>query len=69
MGYSPWGHIESDTSECMHTHTHTHTHTNTHICLLLTARELVNAVYAWEPLLGCKSISGEGKTNSARVPK
>ena len=26
MGYSPWGHKESDTTET-HTHTHTHTHT------------------------------------------
>ena len=24
MGYSPWGHKESDVTE--HTHTHTHTH-------------------------------------------
>ena len=24
-GYSPWGHKESDTTECTHTHTHTHT--------------------------------------------
>ena len=26
MGYSPWGHKESDTAEHSHTHTHTHTH-------------------------------------------
>ena len=27
MGYSPWGHKESDTTERLtHTHTHTHTH-------------------------------------------
>ena len=32
MGYSPWGHRESDRTEelsmrtCAHTHTHTHTH-------------------------------------------
>ena len=25
MGYSPWGHKESDTTELL-THTHTHTH-------------------------------------------
>ena len=34
VGYSPWGHIELDTTEqlstCAHTHTHTHTHTLTH---------------------------------------
>ena len=30
MGYSPWGHKESDTTECIHTHTHTHTRTHTH---------------------------------------
>ena len=29
-GYSPWGHTESDTTECAHTHTHTHTHIHTH---------------------------------------
>ena len=28
FGYSPWGHKEWDTTECMHTHTHTHTHTH-----------------------------------------
>ena len=26
-GYSPWGHEESDTTECACAHTHTHTHT------------------------------------------
>ena len=27
MGYSPWGHNESDMTEPLsHTHTHTHTH-------------------------------------------
>ena len=35
-GYSPWGHIELDTTEWLstytHTHIHTHTHTHTHIC-------------------------------------
>ena len=29
-GYSPWGHEESDTTECACTHTHTHTHTHTY---------------------------------------
>ena len=28
MGYSPWGHKESDTTERLSTHTHTHTHTD-----------------------------------------
>ena len=28
MGYSPWGHKESDVTERAHTHTHTHTHTH-----------------------------------------
>ena len=28
VGYSPWGHKESDTTECEYTHTHTHTHTH-----------------------------------------
>ena len=33
VGYSPWGHRESDMTEqithaCTRTHTHTHTHTN-----------------------------------------
>ena len=26
LGYSPWDHEESDTTEHVHTHTHTHTH-------------------------------------------
>ena len=29
MGYRPWGHKESDTTEHTHTHTHTHIHTHT----------------------------------------
>ena len=37
-GYSPWGHTESDTTECARTHTHTHTYTripsSPHILLL-----------------------------------
>ena len=32
MGYSPWGHKDSDTTEATE-HTHTHTHTHTHILL------------------------------------
>ena len=38
VGYSLWGHKESDTSEQLTTHTHTHarthahTHTHTHTC-------------------------------------
>ena len=38
VGYSPWGHKESNTTkrlthshECTHTHMHTHTHTYRHI--------------------------------------
>ena len=27
VGYSPWGHKESDMTEHVHTYTHTHTHT------------------------------------------
>ena len=27
VGYSPWGHKESDMTERVHTYTHTHTHT------------------------------------------
>ena len=31
MGYSPWGHEESDTHKGLNTaHTHTHTHIHTH---------------------------------------
>ena len=32
VGYSQWGHKESDMTECMcmHTHTRAHTHTHTH---------------------------------------
>ena len=31
VGYSPWGHKESDLIERLtHTHTYTHTHTHTH---------------------------------------
>ena len=30
MGYSSWGHKESDMSERAHTHTHTHMHAHTH---------------------------------------
>ena len=26
VGYSPWGHKESDMTRCVHKHTHTHTH-------------------------------------------
>ena len=26
--YSPWGHKESDITECVRTHVHTHTHTH-----------------------------------------
>ena len=29
VGYSPWGHNESDVTEHTHVHTHTHTHTHT----------------------------------------
>ena len=29
VGYSPWGHKESDMTERLSTHTHTHTHTHT----------------------------------------
>ena len=28
VGYSPWGHKESDTTERTRAHTHTHTHTH-----------------------------------------
>jgi len=28
VGYSPWGHKESDTTVREHIHTHTHTHTH-----------------------------------------
>ena len=28
--YGPWGHKESDTTECACTYTHAHTHTHTH---------------------------------------
>ena len=31
VGYSPWGHKESDTTEQTHTHTHTHT-AHVHMC-------------------------------------
>ena len=31
VGYRPWGHKESDTTERLSTHTHTHTHTHTRI--------------------------------------
>ena len=34
VGYSPWGHKESDMSEQL---THTHTHTGTHIHPTLTS--------------------------------
>ena len=30
VGYSPWGHKESDMTEGLNTHTHIHTHTHTH---------------------------------------
>ena len=30
VGYSPWGHNESDVTEHTHVHTHTHTHTQKH---------------------------------------
>ena len=33
VGYSPWDHKESDTTEWLSTHTHTHTHTRTSISL------------------------------------
>ena len=28
VGYSPWGHKESDMTMCVHTRAHTHTHTH-----------------------------------------
>ena len=31
VGYSPWGHKETETTE--HSHTHTHTHTHTRVCI------------------------------------
>ena len=34
VGYSPWGHRESDAAEAEHTCTHAHTHTHTHTSLL-----------------------------------
>ena len=43
VGYSPWGHKESDMTErlsthmCTHAHTHTHTHTHTHPCYSLVS--------------------------------
>ena len=54
MGYSPWGHKESDTTEhahthacaCTYTHTQTHTHTHTHnLCKFpdATAFEFITA--------------------------
>ena len=40
MGYSPWGHKESDTTE--HTHTHTHTHTLPSSKFILSLFTLLN---------------------------
>ena len=40
MGYSPWGHNESYTTEQLtqvHTHTHTHTHTESQCCFVFVA--------------------------------
>ena len=62
MGFHGVTKSQTQVSACTHTQAHTQTHT--HTCLLLTARELVNAVSAWEPLLGCKSVGGKGRTNS-----
>ena len=31
VGYSPWGHKESDTTEQLSMHVHTHTHTHIHV--------------------------------------
>ena len=42
VGYRPWGHKESDTTERL-THTHTHTHT-TFIECLLCVRFLANII-------------------------
>ena len=40
VGYSPWGHKESDTAEVTsHTHTHTHTHTQRRLRLAVSLRE------------------------------
>ena len=44
VGYSPWGHKESDMTEWLSTHTHTHTHT--HILILFysyPAAQWINA--------------------------
>ena len=47
MGYSPWGHKESDATEHdhdeerAHTHTHIHTHTHTHRVRFIPAPSIV----------------------------
>ena len=49
MGYSPWGHKESDMTE-QHTHTHTHTHIHTHTSFLniFFNRKLSLCFFPWK---------------------
>ena len=58
MGYSPWGHKESDTTEYRpHTHTHTHTHTQL-FCDSLPG--LLGTITSSSPGLGllCRPLCG-----------
>ena len=58
MGYSPWGHKESDmTQQLTHTqkrarvHTHTHTHTHTHNVKSPSKEQSFSDGSSWDKLM------------------
>ena len=46
VGYSLWGHKESDTTEHTHTHTHTHTYEDSYPYLMITVYLYLNHMYS-----------------------
>ena len=65
MGYSPWGHKESDTTEHAHTHTHTHIQTMDYYAVL-NISELSGHEKTWNNL---KYLLFSKKVNLKRLGK
>ena len=65
MGYCPWGHKDSDMTECTsHTHTHTYTHTkHTHAKWLQSCPTLCNPMDCSLPISSVHGIL------QARIPE
>ena len=63
MGYSPWGHKESDMNEQLSTHMHacTHTHTHTHTKSLPNNRQLNRKTG------GLTETHGKANTNQHKI--